>query len=65
VARDGTIAVPQAPGLGLEIDRKAVRRFGTRFYTMTPTKLAIHTIRTKGLRTALEIKKRKEARNGE
>jgi L-alanine-DL-glutamate epimerase-like enolase superfamily enzyme len=59
VATDGTVAVPQTPGLGLEIDSRALKRFGTRFYTMTPTKLAVHTIRTKGLGTALELRRRR------
>jgi D-galactarolactone cycloisomerase len=63
VRPNGTVAVPQAPGLGLDIDRRALRRFGRRFFTMTSRRLAIQTIRTKGLRTALEIKRRKAARD--
>jgi L-alanine-DL-glutamate epimerase-like enolase superfamily enzyme len=62
VGRDGTIAVPQAPGLGLELDARALRRFGTRYYAMSPVKLAIQTIRSKGLATALELKRKREAR---
>ena len=62
VTSEGTIAVPQKPGLGLEIDRKRLRRFGKRFYRMNTVKLAVHTIRKKGLKTALELKRKKEAR---
>jgi len=62
LAHGGTVSVPQDPGLGIEINRKTLRRHGKRFYKMTPTKLAVHTIRKKGLKTALELKKKKEAR---
>lgn len=65
VRSDGTVAVPQAPGLGLDIDRRALRRWGRRFYQMTPVKLAVHTVRTKGLKTALELKRKREARAGD
>lgn len=60
---DGTIDVPQSPGLGVKLDMAKVKRFGKRFYTATPFRIAIKTIREKGLKTALELKKKKE-RNG-
>lgn len=60
-AADGTIAIPQEPGLGLRIDRKKLRRYGTRFYTGTKLRVALGTIRQKGLKTALEIRRNKEA----
>lgn len=62
VRGDGTVPIPQEPGLGLKIDRKKLRRYGTRFYKMNTVKLAVHTIRKKGLKTALELKRKKEAR---
>ncbi len=62
VSSEGTIAIPQEPGLGLRIGRKRLRRFGRRFYRMNTVKLAVNTIRKKGLRTALELKKKKQAR---
>jgi D-galactarolactone cycloisomerase len=62
VRPDGSVAVPQSPGLGLEIDPGRLRRFGTRFFSMTSRRLAIQTIRTKGLKTALELKRKKQAR---
>ncbi len=58
---DGTVDVPQGPGLGIQIDERALRRYGRRFYVATPLRLAIRTIREKGLKTALELKKKKEA----
>jgi len=57
VSGEGTIAVPQVPGLGLSIDRKKLKRFGTRFYKGTKTRIAVRTIREKGLKTTLEIGK--------
>ena len=57
---DGTIDVPQEPGLGIHLDEKKLRKFATRFYLATPFRPAIKTIREKGLRTALELKRKKE-----
>jgi L-alanine-DL-glutamate epimerase-like enolase superfamily enzyme len=58
---DGTIDVPQEPGLGLRIDEKKLKKYGKRFFVATPFRLAIKTIREKGLKSALELKKKKEA----
>ncbi len=63
VHSNGTINVPQEPGLGLKIDPKKLRRFGTRFYKTSTLRLGLHTIRKKGLKTALELKKKKDARS--
>jgi L-alanine-DL-glutamate epimerase-like enolase superfamily enzyme len=57
--KNGTIPVPAAPGFGFQIDKKKLRKYGTRFFTMTPTSLAVKTIREKGLKTALELQKKK------
>jgi L-alanine-DL-glutamate epimerase-like enolase superfamily enzyme len=59
VAPDGTIAVPQEPGLGIHLDERRLRRFARRFYLATPLRVALKTIREKGLRTALDLKRRK------
>lgn len=56
----GTVSVPQIPGIGIELSERALRRFGHRFYRMTPFRLALHTIRQKGLRTALQLKRTRE-----
>jgi L-alanine-DL-glutamate epimerase-like enolase superfamily enzyme len=57
---DGTIDVPQTPGLGLRLDESRLKKYGRRFYAATPLRIAIKTIREKGLKTALELKKKKE-----
>ena len=49
------------PGLGFEIDKKLLKKYGKRFYHQTAGGLALKVIREKGLKAALEIKKRKEA----
>lgn len=56
----GEIELPTAPGLGFEIDRRALRKYGHRFFTMDAKRLAVATIRDKGLRTALELSKAKK-----
>jgi L-alanine-DL-glutamate epimerase-like enolase superfamily enzyme len=60
VNADGTIDVPQSPGLGLQVDERLLRRYGKRFHVSTPTRVALHTIREKGLKSALALKKAKE-----
>jgi L-alanine-DL-glutamate epimerase-like enolase superfamily enzyme len=57
---DGTLDVPQAPGLGVQIDERLLRRHGKRFHVSTPTRVAMHTIREKGLKAALQLKHAKE-----
>jgi L-alanine-DL-glutamate epimerase-like enolase superfamily enzyme len=59
---DGTIDVPQEPGLGLRIDQERLKKYAKRFYTATPFRVAFKVIREKGLRTALKLKRKKAAR---
>ena len=55
----GMVPVPNEPGFGFHISRSKLRKYGTRFFKMTPTSLAVKTIREKGLSTAMELRKRK------
>ncbi|MEA3224118.1 MAG: mandelate racemase/muconate lactonizing enzyme family protein [Thermodesulfobacteriota bacterium] len=48
------------PGLGFEIDKNLLKKYGKRFYKMTETRLKIKMIRQKGIKAALDLKKRKE-----
>jgi len=48
------------PGLGFEIDKKLLRKYGKQFFKVTEKSLKWKVIRQKGLKTALELKKRKE-----
>ncbi|RJO69635.1 MAG: mandelate racemase/muconate lactonizing enzyme family protein [Myxococcales bacterium] len=61
VNRDGTIDVPQTPGLGLLIEPAKLARYGRRFHVSTKFRLALRTIRDKGFKAAMELKKKKES----
>jgi D-galactarolactone cycloisomerase len=61
VNSDGTVDVPQAPGLGLQIDEKLLRKFGRRFHVSTPLRVAARTVREKGFKAAMLLKKARSA----
>ena len=58
---DGRLQPFTRPGLGFEIDRGLLKKFGKRFFRLTESRLRLKIIREKGLRSALAIKKRKDA----
>jgi hypothetical protein len=47
------------PGLGFDIDKRRLRKYGKRFFRLSETGLKLRVIREKGIRAALEIKKRR------
>jgi L-alanine-DL-glutamate epimerase-like enolase superfamily enzyme len=51
----GELRIPEGPGLGFEIDPAALRRFGRRFYTGTQARVALRTVRDRGLKEAREL----------
>jgi hypothetical protein len=59
---DGTIAIPDAPGLGIELDEDQLKRFGEKFFDMSSRGLAVKTVREKGLFTALRLARRRKKR---
>ena len=59
--KNGMLPPFRRPGLGFEINKKKLRKYGTRFFKLTETGLKLKVIREKGLRAALDIKKRKDA----
>jgi L-alanine-DL-glutamate epimerase-like enolase superfamily enzyme len=59
---DGMLKPFTRPGLGFEIDRGLLKKYGKRFFKINETRLKIKVIREKGIRTALALKKRKEGR---
>jgi D-galactarolactone cycloisomerase len=61
---DGTIDVPQGPGLGLQLDEKLLRKFGRRFHVSSPLRVAVKTLREKGFRSARILKKARDAGAG-
>ena len=60
----GTVAVPQQPGIGIDVDPAKLRRFGKRFYNLTKPRLIYNTIRSKGLKTAMELGRIKKEQGG-
>jgi L-alanine-DL-glutamate epimerase-like enolase superfamily enzyme len=57
---NATLQPFRRPGLGFEIDKRRLRKYGKRFFKLTETGLKLRVIREKGLKAALDIKKRKE-----
>ncbi|RPI00084.1 MAG: mandelate racemase/muconate lactonizing enzyme family protein, partial [Lysobacterales bacterium] len=55
----GTIAVPEAPGLGIVLDEDQLRRYGEKYFEITTRGIAVKTIREKGLFTALRLARKK------
>ena len=59
---NGTIASPDAPGLGIELDEEKLNRYGEKFFDITTRGIAVKTIREKGLFTALRLARKKKRR---
>ena len=59
---DGTVAIPDRPGLGIEIDEDLLRRHGEKFFDITTKGIAVQTIREKGFFTALRLARKKQRR---
>jgi len=47
-------------GIGIQIDKRLLRKYGRRTFVTSPFRIALRTIREKGFKAALELKKRKE-----
>jgi L-alanine-DL-glutamate epimerase-like enolase superfamily enzyme len=52
---NGRLTPTRRPGLGFEIDEKALKKYGKRFFSMGRLGLKVFAVRDKGLKTALEI----------
>lgn len=60
--RNGELELPTLPGLGFEIDMKALKRWGRRTFVMDRLRLAFFGLRDRGLRSARQINERRSAR---
>jgi L-alanine-DL-glutamate epimerase-like enolase superfamily enzyme len=60
----GTLRTPTAPGLGFEIDRRALARYGHRFSVMDRKRLVWFSLRHRGLRASREIDRARRTRLG-
>ena len=59
---DGTIALPDKPGMGIELDEEKLARYGEKFFDITKRGIAVKTIREKGFFTALRLARKKRRR---
>jgi len=59
---EGTIALPERPGLGFEVDQRALRRWGKRFFLATPVRVAISAVLDRGLGAARALGATRDAR---
>jgi L-alanine-DL-glutamate epimerase-like enolase superfamily enzyme len=62
--KDGMLHPFTKPGLGFEIRKDWLRRYGKRFFKLNETRLKLKVIREKGIKAALDLKKRKESQGG-
>ena len=64
---NGQLELPKRPGLGFQIDRRQLRRFGRRFFTATPARVAVRAVLDRGLVEARQLgavrRQRLEARS--
>lgn len=59
VASDSTVALPDAPGLGIELDEDKLARYGEKYFEITARGIAMKTVREKGLFTALRLARKR------
>jgi L-alanine-DL-glutamate epimerase-like enolase superfamily enzyme len=60
----GTLQTPTSPGLGFEIDRRALARYGQRFSVMDRKRLVWFSLRHRGLKASREIDRNRRKRLG-
>jgi L-alanine-DL-glutamate epimerase-like enolase superfamily enzyme len=58
----GSLRVPALPGLGFEIDRKALAKHGKRYFSMDRKRLVWFSLRTRGLKVSREIDRARKAK---
>ena len=58
----GSLALPEGPGLGFEVDPGALRRFGKRFYTATKLRVSVGAVLDRGLDEARQLGATRQAR---
>ncbi len=60
----GSIASPTSPGLGFEIDRRALARYGKRFFVMDRKRLVWFSLKHRGVKASKEIDRARRKRMG-
>ena len=57
--QQGRFKIPDAPGLGIEIDWRVIKRFGKRIYHGTTASVGINTLLDRGWKQAMYLKDKK------
>ena len=65
VHEKGSLDVPRGPGLGITIDRSALRKHGKRFFKMDKKRLIYFALRDRGIKASKEMDAAKRARIGD
>ncbi len=60
IPENGLLKPFTRPGLGFDVNKRLLRKYGKRFFKLTESGLKFKVIREKGLKTALELKRKKE-----
>jgi L-alanine-DL-glutamate epimerase-like enolase superfamily enzyme len=61
----GTLETPTSPGLGFAVDRRALARWGKRFFVMDRKRLIWFSLRHRGIKASKEIDRARRARIGQ
>ena len=59
VAADGTVAIPDTPGLGIELDDDKLAHYGDKYFEITSRGIAVKTVREKGLFAAVRLARKR------
>ena len=62
VHEKGSLPVPTAPGLGIDIDRRALKKHGKRYFKMDRKRLIFFALRDRGVKASKEMDAAKRAR---
>ena len=62
MTREVARSVPEAPGLGIELDEEKLSRYGEKFFEITSRGIAVKAIREKGFFTALRLARKRRSR---
>jgi L-alanine-DL-glutamate epimerase-like enolase superfamily enzyme len=60
----GKLQMPTTPGLGISLDRRAMRRWAKRFFVMDKARLVFYSLRDRGIRASREIDAARKAKKG-
>ena len=59
---NGKIRTPATPGLGFRVDRKALKRYGKRFFVMDKKRLIWFSLKNRGLKVSMEVDRARKQR---